>query len=222
MAMTKCEKGHIYDSAQGGCPICGKGASGFVMDDIPATGPVESGWTGGFVPGDGGRGGYADAINPYVPSDPVGMTQAVTTPGFTEGDFAGGRKVDLDDYDPTEAEPINGVSGFDPVVGWLVCVKGPNRGRDYRLHSGTNFIGRSKEMDVCIENDQTISKKNAASISYDDRSKTFFIQKGEVRNLLYLNGKPVRSDADIVAYDRLEIGSTELVFLPLCGENFDW
>ena len=77
-------------------------------------------------------------------------------------------------------------------------------------------------MDVCIENDQTISKKNAASISYDDRSKTFFIQKGEVRNLLYLNGKPVRSDADIVAYDRLEIGSTELVFLPLCGENFDW
>ena len=29
----------------------------------------------------------------------------------------------------------------DHVVGWLVCVKGPGRGRDYRLRTGRNFIG---------------------------------------------------------------------------------
>lgn len=208
MAMTKCNKGHIYDSAQGRCPICTKETGGFVLDDIPATSPVPE-WPG------------TDAE--------IGATEPVTNPGFTAGDFSA-RPIGMpnpyaptvDDYDPTEPEPINGVAGFDPVVGWLVCVKGPNRGMSYNLHSGTNFIGRSREMDVCIEHDQAISKRNAASISYDDRSKTFFIQKGEVRNLIYLNGKPIRSDADIVAYDRLEIGSTELVFLPLCGEHFTW
>src|SRR5690242_13732720 len=31
----------------------------------------------------------------------------------------------------------------DPVVGWLVCVEGPDRGKDYRLHSEKNFVGRS-------------------------------------------------------------------------------
>lgn len=223
MAMTKCTKGHIYDSAQGRCPICAKGTGGFVLDDIPATSPVPE-WPGRQAdigetePGDGFR-----SVN-------IGETEPVTNPGFTAGDFVNTSRRNapnpysptVDDYDPTEPEPINGVAGFDPVVGWLVCVKGPNRGKSYNLHSGTNFIGRSREMDVCIEHDQSISKRNAASISYDDRSKTFFIQKGEVRNLIYLNGKPIRSDADIVAYDRLEIGSTELVFLPLCGEHFTW
>lgn len=223
MAMIKCSKGHIYDSSRGQCPICGNGGNSFVMDDIPATAPVSQ-WSGTEVeigetlPGEG-----------FAPT-PIGDTLPVTNPGFTTGDL-GPRPTPakepsftptVDDYDPTEPEPINGVAGFDPVVGWLICVKGPNRGKDYRLHSGTNFIGRSSEMDVCIEHDQTVSRRNAASISYDDRSKSFFIAKGDVRNIIYLNGKPVRSDADIVAYDRLEIGATELVFLPLCGEAFTW
>lgn len=223
MAMIKCSKGHIYDSSRGQCPVCGSGAGNFVMDDIPATAPALQ-WAGteaeigATLPGEG-----------FGPATP-GPTLPATDPGFTDGDF--GPKPTpvkepvisptVDDYDPTEPEPINGVAGFDPVVGWLICVKGPNRGKDYRLHSGRNFIGRSREMDVYIEHDQTISRRNAASITYEDRSKTFFIANGEVRNIIYLNGKPVRSDADIVAYDRLEIGATELVFLPLCGDAFTW
>src|SRR5881394_738435 len=27
----------------------------------------------------------------------------------------------------------------EPVVGWLVCVEGPDRGRDFRLHAEKNF-----------------------------------------------------------------------------------
>ena len=128
----------------------------------------------------------------------------------------------VDDYGETQPSGVNGVAGFDPIVGWLVCVKGPNRGRDYRLHSGTNYIGSSKEMDVCIDNDKTISRHRAASISYDERGQVFFIQKGEGRNLIYLNGSAVRSDADLAIYDHILIGSTELVFVPLCCEKFSW
>ena len=229
MATIKCSKGHLYDSKQGTCPICAQGTVNWSFGDgVPNT---EPGWGDSEI----------DDIGATMPSDEfiqkdVGATKGVTDLGFTDGDFnpgsSGGYSFDnsraygrgdrVDDFSPTEHNYVNDFYGFDPVVGWLVCIKGPNRGKDYRLHSGTNFIGRSKEMDICIENDQTISKCNAASISYDDRTKTFFIEKGEVRNLLYLNGKPVRSDADIEIYDRIEIGSTELVFVPLCCEKFNW
>ena len=77
-------------------------------------------------------------------------------------------------------------------------------------------------MDICIENDNTISRRKAASISYDDLGKVFFIQKGEGRNLIYLNGAAVRSDADLAIYDRIRIGSTELIFVPLCCDKFTW
>jgi hypothetical protein len=33
--------------------------------------------------------------------------------------------------------------GIDPVVGWLVCIAGPDQGRDYRIHGERNFIGRA-------------------------------------------------------------------------------
>src|SRR5947209_1623897 len=39
-------------------------------------------------------------------------------------------------------------SGVSPVVGWLVCIEGPNRGQDYRIHMEKNFIGRSSAMDI--------------------------------------------------------------------------
>ncbi len=244
MAMMKCSRGHIYDSSLGYCPVCNREAGSFsAANDVGATMPGTVGGPDSIGPTmPGNMGAFApDNIGPTMPTDDayghtmgspaagaysfdggVGRTEPATDPGFTE--MFGGRKssAGAEDYGPTMPDPINGVTGFDPIVGWLVCVKGPNRGKDYRLHSGTNFIGRSPEMDVCIQNDDAISKRNAASISYDDRTRSFFIQKGEVRNLLYLNGKPVRSDADLVKYDRIEIGSTELLFVPLCGEGFSW
>ena len=50
----------------------------------------------------------------------------------------------------------------------------------------------------------------------------FFVQKGDGRNLIYLNGKAVRNDADLAIYDRLKIGETELIFVPLCCDKFTW
>ena len=34
------------------------------------------------------------------------------------------------------------------VTGWLVCVDGAEKGRDYTLHMGFNRIGRSYQMDI--------------------------------------------------------------------------
>jgi hypothetical protein len=112
--------------------------------------------------------------------------------------------------------------GIDPVVGWLVCTEGGDRGRDYRLHSEKNFIGRSENMDVCIRGDETISRENHAIISFNPKNNTFKLQPGDGRGLVYLNEEDIDVPTQIKAYDVIEVGQTKLIFVPFCGENFKW
>ena len=39
---------------------------------------------------------------------------------------------------------LNVDGGVEPVVGWLVCIDGPSRGSDYRLHAGYNYIAAKR------------------------------------------------------------------------------
>lgn len=110
----------------------------------------------------------------------------------------------------------------DPVVGWLVCLSGNEKGRDYRIHADNNFIGRDRKMDICISGDETISRDKHAVIAYDNRDRVFYFAPGDGRSIVRLNGKAVLSTTEIKAYDKIELGKTELLFVPLCGEGFDW
>jgi len=112
--------------------------------------------------------------------------------------------------------------GFDPVVGWLVCIQGPEKGRDYRVRSERNGIGRGPEMAICIASDETISRENHAIISYNPRKASFRIAPGEGRGMTYLNDEEVDVPQPLQAYDRIELGQTQLLFVPLCGEHFHW
>ena len=111
---------------------------------------------------------------------------------------------------------------IDPVVGWLVCIQGPGKGKDYRIKSERNYIGRSREMDIYIANDQRISRKNHAIISYNPKKNTFKLLPGEGRALVYLNEEEVDSAKTLKAFDIIEIGESKFIFAPLCGENFQW
>jgi hypothetical protein len=110
-------------------------------------------------------------------------------------------------------------TGVDPVVGWLVCIKGTHKGRDYRLHSDLNKLGRAPNMDVCIEGDEAISRENHCQIAFSPRSKTFNIIPGDGRNLSYLNDQDVLSAMRLKAYDRLDLGESSFIFIPF---EFDW
>ena len=114
--------------------------------------------------------------------------------------------------------PVN----TDPVVGWLVVMNGKDKGRSYTLHSDNNFIGRSSKMDVRIEGDESVCEDNHAFVTYDSRDRIFYLTPGEVRSIVRNNGKPVLQPAELKAKDRMEIGSTVLMFIPLCDESFDW
>ena len=78
---------------------------------------------------------------------------------------------------------------IDPVCGWLVCIEGARVGKDYKLKTGKNFIGRSDDMDIQILGDNNVSKRNHAIIVYDPKKKNNVLLPGESSGIAYLNGE---------------------------------
>ena len=127
-----------------------------------------------------------------------------------------------DDDDSRTIAVVHQNMGIDPVVGWLVCVNGKEKGRDYRIHSDNNYIGRSEKMDICVRGDETISRENHAVVSYDSIDKIYYFSPGEGRNIVRHNGKAIFQTVELNMYDRVVVGKTELLFMPLCGNDFEW
>lgn len=108
------------------------------------------------------------------------------------------------------------------VVGWLICTKGAVIGKDFRLHSEYNYIGRNADQDVSIP-DPKISGDAMAWICYDRMEREFTIARGDhPSNVTRVNGKPLYSPQSIKMYDRIQLGDTELMFIPLCSAEFAW
>jgi hypothetical protein len=111
----------------------------------------------------------------------------------------------------------------DPVVGWLVVVDGPGKGRSFQLGYGANSIGRAREHRVPLDHgDDQISREVHAVVTYDPRGRKFYVQHGEGRNLTYLNDVPVLQPTELNSCAHIVIGNTTLRFIPMCGEIFDW
>ena len=109
---------------------------------------------------------------------------------------------------------------FMPVVGWLVCIDGAEKGRDYRISSGRNFVGRSYQMDITISDDPLISRDKHCSIIFDPKGLKFSLIPGSAMS--YLNDKEVIDPVDIKAYDKITLGKTVLQFIPYCKEGVEW
>ena len=111
----------------------------------------------------------------------------------------------------------------DPVTGWLVVVAGPGKGRSLTLGAGRNEIGRGASANVKLDfGDREVSRSAHAYITYDDEARLWYIQQGGGRNLVRLAGRPVLEQMPLQAHAEIRIGRTHLVFVPFCGEDFDW
>ena len=107
------------------------------------------------------------------------------------------------------------------VTGWLVCVEGPERGRDYRLKHGFNQIGRSHRMDVCIFEDDGISRGIHCSVVYEDRKNQFLLVPG-TGSLTFKNGELVEEPVLLKTGDRFQLGETVLEFIAFCRDDIKW
>lgn len=111
-----------------------------------------------------------------------------------------------------------------PVVGWLVVVGGPGKGSSITLGYGMNSIGRDADNRVPIPfGDEQISRKKHATLVYDPRGRKYYLQHGDSSNLTYVGETPVLEATMLSGGETIRIGGeTELRFVPLCGEDFDW
>lgn len=205
MAIAECSNGHLYDTnLYASCPYC-RGGSTMIDFDQP------------------GKTAAPDGFGPASHQAPA-YNQTVAISG--EEDM--GKTVAPEGYIRKTAEENKTVAAFrkqydlDPVVGWLVCVAGADKGKSYELYARINSIGRSGGNDVCISGDATISRERHARLAYDARHNNYQLIPGESTNNIYLNDQPVYVPTGLEAYDLVELGESKFLFLPLCGDRFRW
>lgn len=109
-----------------------------------------------------------------------------------------------------------------PVCGWIVCISGPRQGKDYKIRTGKNFIGRADDMDIQILGDNKISRRNHGVIVFDPKKRETVLLPGDSNGLVYHNDGAVYTPVVLNAYDVIEMGDSTFVFVPFCGEHFMW
>ena len=83
-------------------------------------------------------------------------------------------------------------------------------------------IGRAAAMDVALADDDTVSRESHALVTYDVKHNTFSLSPGQGRGITYCNDEQVEMVRPLEAYDVIEVGKSQLVFLPFCGDRFQW
>ena len=131
----------------------------------------------------------------------------------------------IESYRPTEAAgAIKMESGetVNPVVGWLVCIKGVNFGKEYRIHSDYNYVG-SASGDVVIQGDPKISHEKHMLITYDSEARKFYVSPFSGSNMVRLNDKALVGGAEeLHSYDVIRTGDSTFMFIAFCGPEFNW
>ena len=112
----------------------------------------------------------------------------------------------------------------DPVVGWLVITGGPGLGAFRPVYEGNNAVGRSPDQRIALDfGDDTISSEEQAYIRYDSSERGFlFVPNLAKTNIVSVNGKRPTAAVPLAAMDVIQMGRTQLVFVPFCGPDFDW
>lgn len=185
-----------------------------VMRPDAAEGPPS---TGTYDAGAAPRGGSVIGTTRLV-GVPAGGGAAAPASGFAPGA-------------PTLKMPSQGKTQYvregsvdtEPVAGWIVIVKGPGRGGFRPVYVGMNSVGRAPSQRVCLDfGDDSISREEHAFITYDDESRTFYLQHGGKSNLVRLGGAPVLQPTELKAGDLFRIGNTTFRFFACCGPDFNW
>lgn len=107
-------------------------------------------------------------------------------------------------------------------VGWLVGLSGASKGKIFPCKTGRNCIGRDAQMDISLPDELSVDQITHSQIIYEPKKRQFFLQAGSGNGLSYLNDELIFTHKELHAYDRVTLGDAEFIFLPLCGEFFDW
>lgn len=112
----------------------------------------------------------------------------------------------------------------DPVVAWLVVIGGPGLGAFRPIFEGNNTIGRASSQRIPVDfGDETISSEEQAYIRYDSVDRRFLLVPNLAKtNIVAVNDQKPTSAVVLSGMDVITMGRTQLVFVPFCGQEFDW
>lgn len=122
------------------------------------------------------------------------------------------------------AKPTRNDFHQDPVVGWLVIIGGPGLGAFRPIFEGNNTVGRSPTQRIAIDfGDDAISAEEQAFLRYDSADRQFLLVPNLAKtNVIAVNELKPTSAVKLAAMDVITMGRTQLVFVPFCGDEFDW
>jgi hypothetical protein len=123
---------------------------------------------------------------------------------------------------PATVRLVREASGIDPVVGWLVCIEGPDRGRDFRLRAEKNFLGRDAAMQVALAADDAVSRQKHATIVFEPSKREFWLLPGDGAGLVYRNGEAVYAPVQLQDRDQVGLGRTKLLLVTFLNDAFSW
>ena len=116
---------------------------------------------------------------------------------------------------PAGPAPSAGRASDDPVVGWLVVIKGPGKGRSLEIGVGANSIGRDSRQKLRVDfGDKHVSRDKHAILIYEPKTRKYFIQNGDTRNLTYIGAGLVLNPTELHGGEVIVIGETHLSFVP--------
>ena len=107
-------------------------------------------------------------------------------------------------------------------VAFLVCTAGNNLGDFYTVADGRNYIASGKDADIRLDKDTSVSAECHAVVTYNASNNKFTLSAGTGRGITYLNGEQIDVSSDLNADDKIKVGSSELLFIPVCSDKFKW
>ena len=235
MNMQMCNNGHFYDAEEYAvCPHCKKEeAEGMfprtgIVTDFPSTGcylkQQETTNTDSYpktVP--------VSSADNYPKTSPVGSADSYpkTAPISSASSYPKttpvGNSVEFPKTSPIMGgNAVQDVGGWNPVLGWLVCIQGKKIGKDFKLTQTVNYIGRAASNDICLDFDEEISRDSTVTITYDKQHRVFRLNVEQSQNSVFVNGIPVLAELYLRDKDVISMGNTRLKLVCFCDVSFSW
>ncbi len=214
MELKRCRNGHMYDpSITPECPECAKLYGGTAFFHTNNQGMMNQ---------------QAEDYGKTVPIQASADSINFTAKGhWSDANKYSDAPFSSEDYEPTRpvdkfAAGLGNSGNIRPVTGWLVCIEGASKGQDFKIHAEYNYIGRASSMDISIPGDTTVSRENHAIIAYDSMDRRFYFAPSSGGSIVRVNGRAVLGSVELNAYDQIMIGQSKFIFIPFCGEKFEW
>lgn len=172
-------------------------------------------------------------ICPYCPADAMHQTEAPTRPPREAAPPTNLIERPADGAAPaakpavpspqktvTFAKFEGGLSERQYVVGWLIGLNGSLQGESFVVKMGRNRLGRSRESEIVVRDDQASS--HHADLIYRPEERRFILMDHNSTNGTYVNGKEIEPRRDLISRDVVTIGSHRLLFISLSELGLNW